>query len=83
MDELREGVKKVEGAILSTIRKWWRPATCLWMSMTMLFHGVVLPALHYFRGGGLDTDLMALAALVTSVTAAFAVREWGKTHGND
>lgn len=81
--ELLKRLKALEASALAAIRKWWRPATCLWLSLTMLVHGVVLPLWRFFRTGELSTDLLALSALVTSITAAFAVREWGKAHGND
>ena len=68
----------IEGAILCIIRKWWRPVTCIWLSASMAMHGFVVPLVRLIEGKDVDTDLMALAALVTAITAAFAVREWGK-----
>ena len=68
----------LEAAVLCIIRKWWRPITCIWLSGTMAMHGVVVPAVRLAQGKDADTDLMALATLVTAITAAFAVREWGK-----
>ncbi len=57
------------------ITQWWRPLTCLWISGTMLVHGIILPLLTR------TTDTMALATLITATAAAFAVREWGKIKG--
>jgi hypothetical protein len=67
--------------MLELVRIWWRPVTCVWLSGTMLTHGVLLPIWQFIKTGELATDLLALSALVTSVTAAFAVREWGKMKG--
>lgn len=72
-----------EAVALCVIRKWWRPVTCLWMSGTMAVHGVIVPVVQLFRGEEINTDLTALSALVAAVTAAFAVREWGKIKGNE
>jgi hypothetical protein len=73
----------LEEKLLPKVRVWWRPLTCIWMSLTMLAHGVVLPVWHYASTGRLDTDLVALTALVSAITAALGVREWGKAKGND
>lgn len=81
--ELLKRIRALEGVVLCAIRKWWRPITCVWLSLTMLVHGVVLPFWRFIQTGEMSTDLMALSALVTAVTAAFAVREWGKAQGND
>lgn len=61
--------------VLSVIRRWWRPVTCIWIAGTMGVHGVVLPLM------GKDTDLTGLSLLVTATAGAFAVREWGKIKG--
>lgn len=66
-----------EKTSLGIIRKWWRPVSCVWIASTMAVHGVILPLL------GKDTDLTGLSLLVSSVAAAFAVREWGKIKGSD
>lgn len=68
--------------VLRQIRKWWRPLTCLAIMITMFVHGVFIP-LMVLAKGQVFTDLMGLSALVTAVAAAFAVREWGKTRGNE
>jgi len=68
-------------AALCVIRKWWRPITCVWISLTMLANGVFLPMARWWQTGDVATDLLALAALVTSIAGAFAVREWGKIKG--
>lgn len=68
-------------AALCAIRKWWRPVTCVWISLTMLVNGVFLPMARWWQTGEVNTDLMSLAALVTAIAGAFAVREWGKVKG--
>mgnify|MGYP007046309732 CR=1 FL=1 len=71
-------LQRIQEVALCLIRKWWRPITCIWLCGTMAVHGVILPLADYWQHGELRTDLMALAALVTAVAGAFAVREWGK-----
>ncbi len=61
---------------LCFIRKWWRPLTCVWISASVFVNGVFLPIYSQT-----PADMTALAALITAVTAAFAVREWGKIKG--
>lgn len=68
---------------LGYIRTWWRPLTCVWLSATMLVHGVFIPLFSLFVFKKTDTDLNALSLLVGATAAAFAVREWGKAQGND
>lgn len=80
---LKERLLAAEKVCLCVIRKWWRPVTCLWIAGTMAVHGVILPVVKFFRTGQTDTDLMALAALVTAIAGAFAVREWGKVRGSE
>lgn len=58
------------------ITKLWRPLTCAWISAAVFVNGVYLPL-----QSGTPADMVALAGLVTAVTAAFAVREWGKVKG--
>lgn len=72
-----------EKTALCIIRKWWRPLTCVWIAGTMAVHGVVLPVLVYLKAGETPTDLSGLSLLVTSIAAAFAVREYGKVKGVD
>lgn len=69
---------RVQEALLCLVRKWWRPVTCIWISLTMFVNGVFLPAARWWQTGSTDTDLMGLSALVTATAGAFAVREWGK-----
>lgn len=80
---LKEKLLAFEAMALCVIRKWWRPITCVWIAGTMAVHGVFLPIAKYVTSGTTDTDLMALAALVTAIAGAFAVREWGKVKGID
>ena len=68
-------VQSIEKGVLSVIRRWWRPITCIWIAATMAVHGVVLPM------RGVETDLTGLSLLVTAIAGAFAVREWGKIKG--
>ena len=72
---LRERLKAFENGALVFIRRWWRPATCVWIAGTMAVHGVILPL------QGNVTDLTGLSLLVTATAGAFAVREWGKAKG--
>jgi hypothetical protein len=58
------------------ITKWWRPATCVGMAVTVWTQGVALPMTTKTY-----PDLGGLAALFTAVVAAFAVREFAKTRG--
>jgi hypothetical protein len=58
------------------ITKMWRPLTCLWISASVFVNGVYIPLMK-----NEPADMVALAALITAVTAAFAVREWGKVKG--
>lgn len=78
---LKERILAAEKVALCVIRKWWRPLTCVWIAATMAVHGVVVPLYMLLKQGQAPTDLTALAALVTAVAAAFAVREWGKVKG--
>lgn len=72
MDRLSRGMD----IALCVIRKWWRPLTCVAIAGSMFVHGIILPLMTRS-----SPDLMGLAALVTAVTGAFAVREWGKIKG--
>jgi hypothetical protein len=47
----------------------------------MFVHGVIVPLWNIFKHPETMTDLTGLSLLVTSVAAAFAVREWGKIKG--
>jgi len=70
-----------EKAALCIIRKWWRPVTCVWLSLTMAAHGFVLPMYALLAHGDTMTDLSGLSMLVTAIAAAFAVRTYEKTKG--
>jgi len=80
---LRERLLKFEAVALCVMRKWWRPVTCMWIAGTMAVHGVVAPLYMLFARGEAPSDMTGLSLLVTSVAAAFAVREWGKIKGAD
>ena len=69
-------INEVLDIILCLIRKWWRPITCVGIAGSVIVHGVVLPLITKQ-----SPDLTGLAALITAASAAFAVREWGKTKG--
>lgn len=58
------------------ITQWWRPMTCVWISGTMLVHGVVIPLWTKT-----PAELSGLSLLISACAAAFAVREWGKIKG--
>lgn len=78
---LKDRLLAAEKVCLCVIRKWWRPITCIWIAATMAVHGVIVPLYVLLKQGQAPTDLAALAALVSAVAAAFAVREWGKVKG--
>lgn len=67
---------------LKVIRTWWRPASCVFIAGTLLVHGIIVPIYNMLYQGE-ATDLTGLSLLVTSIAAAFAVREWGKAKGNE
>jgi ABC-type glycerol-3-phosphate transport system permease component len=71
----------LEKRVLSVIRRWWRPATCIWIAGTMAVHGVAIPLVMLIAHGQMPTDLTGLSLLVTATAAAFAVREYGKVKG--
>lgn len=58
------------------IQRIWRPACCMGFVGAIFVHGVVLPMVTKK-----PADLPGLAALITAITAAFAVREVGKRWG--
>ena len=81
--EATKAVSYVNSSVLlQTVRSWWRPLTCVWISLTVLTNGVVIPLYNMIEKTGTATDMTALSLLVTAVTGSFAVREWGKTKGN-
>lgn len=66
----------LQEAMRCAITKWWRPFCCVGFVATIWTQGVILPLTNKTA-----PDLTGLAALVTSIVAAFAVREWGKLKG--
>lgn len=72
-----------ENWILERLRKWWRPLTCVTIGLTVFIHGILAPVFLLFFRNQYFSDMTGLAALITAVSAVFAVREWGKTKGND
>lgn len=71
----------LEQRTLRFTRRWWRPLTCVWLCLSVLVNGVVVPLVQLFRTGDGRIDLMALAALVTAIAGAFAVRTYEKSKG--
>jgi hypothetical protein len=69
--------------ILNKIRIWWRPIICLAMAGIAVVHGIFVPLYLLLCKSQYFSDLMGLSALLTTIVAAFAVREWGKHKGND
>lgn len=69
-------VNKFFNALLSFVRKWWRPIAALGIAASLIVNGVILPLLTKT-----PADMVGLSALVSAVAAAFAVREWGKVKG--
>ena len=72
---------KVEQRVLCFVRRWWRPVTCVWLSLSVLVNGIIVPMVQLVRTGDGRIDLMALAALVTAIAGAFAVRTYEKVKG--
>ena len=70
-------IQSVIEYFLHFLRKWWRPLTCIWISGSVFVNGVYLPLKT-----SEPADMVSLAALITAVTGAFAVREWGKIKGS-
>ena len=77
MSSILQKINHILNIPLCIIRKWWRPLTCVWISASVFVNGVYLPI-----KSNTPADMVALAALITTVTAAFAVREWGKIKGS-
>lgn len=73
-----ERFNSINETLLSLIRTWWRPVSCIGIAGTVLVNGIILPL-----STKAQPDLTGLAALVTAVAAAFAVREWGKIKGDN
>lgn len=74
--KLRARILAVQDMALCLVRKWWRPVACIGIAGGCMVNLVVIPL------GKWEVPNMAeAAAFVTAVTAAFAVREWGKTKG--
>lgn len=67
---------RLQEVALCIVRKWWRPITCAGIAGSVITNGIIIP-LHK----GESTDLAGLGVLITAATAAFAVREWGKSKG--
>lgn len=61
---------------LCFVRKWWRPASCVGLATGTWVNLVYLPLKK-----GEPVSLAEGAAWITALTAAFAVREWGKRAG--
>lgn len=69
-------LRTFENVARCAITKWWRPACCVGFVATLWVQGVILPLMT-----GMPANLPGLAALIASIVAAFAVREWGKARG--
>lgn len=78
---LKQRLLDFEAVALCMVRKWWRPMTCVWIAGTMAVHGVVAPLYMLLVKDEAPSDMTGLSLLVTSIAAAFAVREWGKIKG--
>jgi hypothetical protein len=73
---LKARILSAQEIALCFVRKWWRPATCIGIAGGALVNLVIIPLVNWQV-----PDMTAAAAYVTAATAAFAVREWGKTKG--
>jgi len=67
---------KTQDILLTTVRTWWRPITCVGISASVIVHGMYLPIITKTPANMAD-----LAVLITAAVAAFAVREYGKIKG--
>jgi hypothetical protein len=61
---------------LCLVRKWWRPAGCVTLVVTLLINGVVIP-----MRSGTVADMTQMAAYAAALTAAFGVRAFEKMNG--
>jgi hypothetical protein len=60
----------------AVIRMWWRPLAQLGLTATVWTLGVYIPIITKSF-----PDMVALAALVSAIVAAFGVRAWEKHKG--
>jgi hypothetical protein len=67
-----------EQKIRAKIRVWWRPVSCIGISIGVCVNAVYLPL-----SSGEPLEPMGFAAIITACSTAFAVREWGKIRGSD
>lgn len=67
---------RLESTTRAVVNRWWRPAACVGIVGSLFVNGVFLPLLTLTI-----PPLAGLAALVSAVAAAFAVREVGKRWG--
>lgn len=69
--------------ILEKAKLWWRPVAGIAIGGGLLVHSIIVPLYLLFCKNQYFSDLMGLAALITASGIPFAIREWGKTRGND
>lgn len=72
----RPMIAKLESGLRALVNRWWRPAACVGIVGSLFVNGVFLPLVTLTI-----PPLPGLAALVSAVAAAFAVREVGKRWG--
>lgn len=73
---IRKTLTRLQACALETIRRWWRPLSCVGIAGGAIVNLVVIPLVNW------EVPNMAeAAAYVAAMTAAFAVREVGKHWG--
>lgn len=70
-------VRKALADVRNFINMGWRPASCLCFVGALFVNGIWLPVVTLT-----PANMVALGALITSIVAAFAVREVGKHIGS-
>jgi len=70
-------VLRAQETALCFVRKWWRPAACVGLASSVWVNLVVIPWKK-----GVPIEFASASVYVTSIVAAFAVREFGKWKGN-
>jgi len=74
--DVEKKLRRLVDMALCLARKWWRPAACIALVLSFFVNFVYIPYLTQTPINPVDW-----AAAVAALTAAFAVREWGKFKG--
>ena len=79
---LKRILSRVQSRALDTIRKWWRPISCIGIAGGVWVYCVVTPLYSLIVLREMPSDGMGIAAIITATAGAFAVREAGKIWGS-